>query len=320
MSETQATDTIQVGFADESPRDLQMVELAFTPEHLVSMQGLLNHIGIAVAGARRGGVEENTIRDRLTQLFLVSEYAVIAFMGMPDAERSQVSESWIGARLGMIQRDFAHRETRKTLEATVSALMNRPDGEEGASFVFARLTAMEDPYLRLRTLSYFLPRPLEAGESTVGFWPSPIEDGTRPIRISGYDRSVVGLRRNISDMLVLRRLPWIPARQGDEVISGVSWMFAKQENVERMLGESMESLQDKGLSWVGPIDILSPDDLAPGKLAPVTSPGVAVTAAAYALPLRDPFITKFLVEGAYPSVGGFTMPRVAFQNWNGQAS
>ncbi len=320
MAEAEAGPLL-VGEADEtSGYALPGVSDVYKEPQFQLIAGWLTNVDSAIAKARAAGVDEPRISQRITQLLHARELAAITFLMIPDDEFDTVTESWIGARMrDMLEYDPTRADVQSVTRATVDALMYRTGEQSPVDRVFSALSQVHavNP---VKVFSRLAPMPFEEGLPTVILGDRSVSDKSRSISIHGYDRSAAGLRRIMRDMQTKREQEWIPgAGQNDELIRCISWLFAKPENVEKLLGESMDTLQEKGLKWKGSITLSDPHSLDPRHLRPVVTPGGAVGAAVYGIPLRDSFVTQFLVEGRYPPVGAFTMPRSTFQNLKTEA-
>ncbi len=307
-----------LGIADGITRPvLPLIEHIYTEPQAEVVRQWLNHVGIATANAREAGVDEPRISQRLTQLLHAREYAALTFLLLHDDEFNMVTESWIGARIrDQIEYDPKKAVVHTVIPTAVQAIMDTPPTKTLASHVFSAVSRLSVS-TPLDTFAAFLPSPFKEGTPTVVFGGRIMPDRSRPISIHGYDRSAAGLRWVMGDMKKKREQSWTPdAGEDDELISCASWLFATSDHVERMLGEPMSRLEQKGLKWIGAIDILNPAAIDPTRLAPVTFPGAVVGSAVYGVALRDSYVTQFMVEGKYPQVGAFTMPRSTFQNLN----
>jgi hypothetical protein len=324
MSEIVLETAPSVDFLERTPLyDSQLVDEIFAPKERESVLETLALVHTAIQAARKGGVEESLIRDRVTQVFLSKEYAASALIKLKKTSIiADLSVSSLTQKMhGRQKTDLAAWGTRKVSDImTGDILSNRKTSEEASVSVFNRLIIEKDARLSLHRMRELLSWPFPPDKSTVGFWEESAPDGTLGIGIHGLERTgVVGLRRNIADMQVLRGQPWkSPRGNHQKFVSSDSWMYTRPENIERMLGEPMEALEKKGLSWVGPVDIQKREDLTKEYLSGVTTLGRAVAAAVYAVPLRDVFIKEFIEYGKYPQIGSFVMPRSTFQNWQPQ--
>jgi hypothetical protein len=299
---------------DDQPIQRYFKEIPYEP-----ILRMMSQLQTGVIKAQEEGVPDARIQTRLYQVLEGGSLVRGLYRDREIKIPSPVTEEWIDQKLSLVKKPaFSDDEAMRRVHHDLFRVLgdkNTSAKETVATFVNTVIHD-ENP---LYYLGYFLrmvPRPVTQDEPRVLFW-DETAGGALPIAISGREASgVSGLRPYIHEMQSLRAAYW-PSQNRQEIVCD-SWMFARSENVEKMLGESMEALEAKGLSWVGDIDILNSDDLSRDHLGKTTNPQQLIASAVYALPLRESFVTNFLSKGIYPTMGAFRMPRATFQNWNGK--